>query len=263
MVSTAIRRPRLMNTPERVFSWRGRKRSYFPTLLAILLVAACFMILLGTVRVKLVSPAMMAPRKASLIYLTDDSQGRALALQAQEGGPFPSRFEPAQWEGMTALESQVFAASQRPLKPYTASLRDLPDENLIPPTELTAKGEPVFPKHLLVPRAVPDSTNLKPAPTLYPLSGISPEAIPSPLPPFSASVDGEMGLATWRFLIRLNSDGGVVDCVSLEKGGETGGLELETWLRGIQFLTVSKKPFRWIAVGIGFSNQPTDGPDNH
>ncbi len=252
-----------MNTPERVFSWHGRKRSYFPTLLAILVVASAFMILLGTVRVKVVSPAMRAPRKASLIYLTDDLQGHALALQAQEGGPFPSRFEPAQWEGMAALESEVAAASRGPRNPYTPTLRDLPEEKLTPPTELSSKGETVFPKHLLTPRAVPDLANLKPAPTLYPLSGITPEAIPSTLPPFSAAVDGAMSSATWRFLVRLNSAGGVVDCVSLEKGGEAGGLELETWLRSIQFLTLSEKPFRWIALGIGFINQPNDGPDDH
>lgn len=252
-----------MNTPERVFSWRGRKRSYFSSLLAILVVGAGFMILLGTVRVKVVPPKMMAPRKASLIYLSDDSQGRALALQAQEGGPFPSRFEPTQWEGMEALESEVSSASRRPSKPYTPTLRDLPEENLIQPVELASKGDTFFPKRLPAARAVPDSTRLKPAPTLYPLSGIPLEAIPSPLPPFSADVDGAMGAATWRFLIRLNPDGGVAECVSLEKGGEAGALALETWLRGIQFRTVSEKPSRWIAVGIGFSNQPTDGSDNH
>lgn len=263
MVRNAIRRPRLLNTPERVFSWKGREVSYFSTLLAMVVVGAAFTVLLGTVRVKLVSPKMMAIRKASLIYLTDGSQGRALALQAQEGGPFPSSFEPKQWEGMAALESEVSAASWRPSKPYTPMLRDLPEENLIQPMNLASKGESVFPKRLPIARVVPDSTKLKLAPTLYPLSGISPEAIPFPLPPFSAAVDGAMSSATWRFLVRLNPDGGVAECVSLAKGGEAGALALETWLRRVQFRTVSEMPSRWMAIGIGFSNQLTDGSDNH
>jgi hypothetical protein len=53
----------------------------------------------------------------------------------------------------------------------------------------------------------------------------------------------------------------VVDCVSLEKGGETGANELETWLQKIQFQPDSGKSDRWISLGIGFINQPADGTD--
>jgi hypothetical protein len=71
-----------------------------------------------------------------------------------------------------------------------------------------------------------------------------------------------MSSASWRFLVRLNPDGGVAECVSLEKGGEAGAPELEAWLHQIQFKPELGKPFRWIAVGIGFTNQPVaDGPD--
>lgn len=261
MASTAANRPRLMNTPEWVFPWRGRKRTFFSMVVAHVLVVAGFAVLLGTVRVRVISPKPMAPRKASLIYLTDDAQGRALALRAQEGGPFPSRFEPTQWEGIVTLEADALAALQRPTRPYVPELRELPKESRIQPMELAAKGETVFPKRTAAAGPVPDPTKLKLAPTLYPLSGIPAEAIPGKLPPFAGTVDTVMTSTSWRFLVRLNPEGGVAECVSLEKGGEAGALELETWLRGIQFHSAPEKPFRWIAVGIGFSNQPNDGTD--
>jgi hypothetical protein len=250
-----------MNTPEWVFPWRGRKKQYFPMIFAHLLVGAGVVLMLGLVRVKVVTPKPMAPRKASLIYLTDDAQGRALALQAQEGGPFPSHFEPSQWEGMAALEAEAMAELHAPRKSYVPVLRDLPKETRIAPITLAGKGETVFPKHPPAAHTTSAAAKLKPAPTLYPLSGIPLEAIPTTLPPFSGTVDGEMTKASWRFLVRLNPNGGVVECVSLEKGGETDARELETWLHLIQFHSTSAKPSRWIAVGIGFSNQPADGTD--
>jgi hypothetical protein len=107
----------------------------------------------------------------------------------------------------------------------------------------------------------PDLAKLQLAPTLYPLSGITSEMLPRDLPPFTAAIDRAMSSASWRFLLRLNSEGGVSECVSLEKGAETGAAELETWLQKIQFPPDSKKSSRWISLGIGFINQPADGTD--
>ena len=263
MAHTAVKHPRLMNTPEWVFPWRGRKRSYFPMVFAHLLVAAVFILLLGVVKVRLVTPKPMAPRKASLIYLADDAQGRALALKAQEGGPFPSRFEPSQWEGMAALEAEVLAATRGPSRPYVPTLRELPKDSEIPPVELAAKGEPVFPKRLPTARAAMDPAKFIPVPTLYPLSGITAAALPTELPPLDGAVKGAMISTSWQFLVRLDPSGGVVECVSLEEGGQEGTRELGNWLRGIRFPSAPGKSFRWIAVGVGFNNQPANEPDAH
>jgi hypothetical protein len=51
----------------------------------------------------------------------------------------------------------------------------------------------------------------------------------------------------------------VIDCVSLTGGDEAGAPALESWLRGVSFHTESAKTSRWIAVGVGFINQTTDG----
>jgi hypothetical protein len=262
MASAATKSHQPTTPPEWVFVWRGRTRTYFSTLAAIALVSLATAVLLGTLRVKIAVPQPMAPRKASMIYLTNDEQGRALALRAQEGGPFPSRFQPSQWEGLATMEAAAMAEARAAASPpYVPALRELPLDDKIPALELASKGRPVFPKRTPVLRAAPDPAKMKLAPTLYPLSGIAPGQIPAQLPPFAGTVDGPMTAATWRFLVRLNPEGGVVECVSLANGGEAGALELSNWLQSIRFQAADGDAFRWIAVAVGFSNQPADGPD--
>ena len=146
-------------------------------------------------------------------------------------------------------------------QPYVPALRDLPAENQLRPLELATKGELIFPSRKSAPTTTPDPAELKLAPTLYPLSGITRESLPETLPPFNDAVTAAMSSASWRFLLRLTAGGSVAECVSLEKGGEAGAPELEAWLQRIQFQPEPAKPFRWIAVGVGFTNQPADGTD--
>jgi len=256
-----VKSRKLGHAPEWVFRWRASHTPLFPKLFATLLAGAAFAFLITSVRIRVVALGKSTPRKASVIYLRDDAEGRALTLRAREGGPFPSRFEPSQWEGMAALESAALDAVRYQPQPYVAALPDLPPENLVHPLELAAKGKSFFPKHAPAPDNSPDISNLKLAPTLYPLSGVTAETLPETLPPFDAAVDHVMSSVAWRFLVRLNPDGGVAECVSLEKGGEAGAPELEKWLHRLQFKPEPEKPFRWIAVGIGFTNQPVDGTD--
>ncbi len=247
---------------EWVFVWRGRTRSHLSSLAAIALVALVTVVLMGVLRVKIAVPKPLAPRKASLIYLANDEQGRALALLAQEGGPFPSRFEPSQWEGLATMEAAAMGAVRAATSPpYAPALRELPVDDPIPVVDLALKGQPVFPLRMPAVRAAVDPVEMKLAPTLYPLSGIAPELIPAALPPFSGTVDGAMTAATWRFLIRLNPEGGVLECVSLEDSGTSGALELSRWLHSIRFAAASSDRPRWIAVAVEFNNQPVDGPD--
>ncbi|NJM37469.1 MAG: hypothetical protein HC845_06165 [Akkermansiaceae bacterium] len=196
-----------------------------------------------------------------MIYLRDDAQGRALTLRALEGGPFPSRFKPENWEGFALLESAGIEKLQLESPPYVPRLQDLPKANQLRSFTLAATGESFFPQRSAERIVAPDSTKLQLAPALYPLSGITLEQLPENLPPFPAAITSAMSSAQWRFLLRLSPAGNVIDCVSLEQGGETGAAELETWLRKIQFLPDLKNPDRWISLGIGFVNQPSDGTD--
>ena len=80
-------------THQWVFRWRPLRQPLLPKLFALALVGAGFAFLVTSVRVRVKALEKSTPRKASVIYLRDDAQGRALSLRAQEGGPFPSRFE--------------------------------------------------------------------------------------------------------------------------------------------------------------------------
>lgn len=249
--------PRLRNTPEWVFPWRGRKRTIFPYFVGWLVASLGLSFLLGSVRIKVTGPKPLTPRKASMIYLTDDAQGRALALKARQEGPFPSRFDPAQWEGMAGLQQQVLELTRIPRPAYSPQLRELPKE-AHDSTRLAPVGETFFPDRAPV-LSPPAAGPMLLQPSLYPLSGT--DSLPEKLPAFQATLDPAAAAASWRFLLRVNAAGTVIDCVSLGKGGEKGATELENWLRSSSFKPNPGTPPRWIALGIGFSNLPTHGPD--
>lgn len=254
-----VRTPKPLGTPEWIFRWRGSKQPLSPRLFALALVAGAFTFLISMVKIRVDAPQRSAPHQASVIYLADDAQGRALTLRAQEGGPFPSRFVLSQWAGFAELETSAMEAARFQPQPYVPHLQDLPAERGALPLELAAKGVAFFPERVATPAVIPDLGMWKVVPVLYPLSGITAAALPKNLPPFDAVVDAAMSSASWRFLVRLNPDGSVAECVSLEKGGEAGAPELERWLHKTQFPPEPATPFRWISVGVGFTNQATDG----
>jgi hypothetical protein len=247
--------------PEWVFSWRRPGNPALSKWIAVLVTGAMFTLLLTAVQIHVSPPITWAAPKTSVIYVADDAEGRALTQRAREGGPFPSRFLPSQWEGAAALERELLGTTRWTPPPYVSTLKDLPDA-ADAPLRLAARGEPVLPKHLPAMASAPARVKLKLAPVIYPLSGIRAEEIPNDLPPIEAAADGSMTAEAWRFLVRLDAAGHVWDCVSLAGGDEAGPSALEAWLRRVTFMPESEKPSRWIAVGIGFSNQPDiDGTD--
>lgn len=259
MAAGKVISPGQSEIPRWIFGWRARKTPWFPKLAALAVAGAAFVFLITMVRIPIKTSGKLAAQKASVIYLLDDGEGRALALKAREGGPFPSRFEPSEWQGFAQMEQAALAAARLQARPYVPEMKDLPLEERIPPIQFAARGELFFPKRAVIPRAVPAAPEWTLAPALYPLTGISAEDFPSELPPFEAAVDAAMSSAAWRFLIRLNPDGGVADCVSLERGDDAGAVLLENWLRQVKFAADPARPARWIGVGIGFINQAADG----
>jgi len=244
--------------PERVFPWHLTMGSPIHKWGAILLVGSGFAFFLTSARIRVVPPTPWATHKATVIHVTDDAEGRTLTLRAREGGPFPSRFDPAAWLGATALERAAFAGTRWTPPPYVPELRKLPNE-VTPQVKLAAKGEPVLPKLRPLAEVAPPAAMLRPTPELYPLSGIAAAALPHALPPFDDVVDAALTAEPWSFLVRLDAAGTVQDCVSLGGGDETGPPPLEAWLRRVSFNPDPSIPSRWIVVGIGFTNQPADG----
>ena len=234
-------RPKLAGTPDLIFRWRPINPQWLPRLIA-LAFAAVALALLMTLRIRVVAPEKSVPQRAAVIYLRDDALGRDLSLRAQEGGPFPARFRLAQWQGMAELESSAMETSRFQPAPYVSPIRELPAPNQLQPLELAAKGQSFFPPRATPATDAPAPPKLKLAPALYPLAGISQETLPRDLPPFDGVLDGEMSATSWRFLLRLNPDGGVAECVSLvEKVGEARAPELEAWLHRIPFKPEDRK----------------------
>ncbi len=247
--------------PEWVFLWRQPGNPLLAKWIAVLVTGGLFALLLTSVRIQVIPPVAWATSKASVIYVTDDAEGRSLALRAREGGPFPSRFQPSAWEGAAALEQALMEAASWNAPPYVPALRDFPAQGPAP-VPLAVTGQPVLPKRLSAPAAVAAAVKLKPAPMIYPLSGIGFEDVPRDLPPILGALDPAITAETWRFLVRLDSAGHVWDCVSLAGGDLAAPVIMEAWLRRVTFHPDADNPSRWIAVGVGFTNQPaTDGPD--
>jgi len=249
-----------MAAPAWVFNWRRLGKSSLPNGIAILVVGCGFALFLTSVRIRVASHTPWATHKASVIHVTDDAEGQALTLRAREGGPFPSRFEPSAWQSAVAMEQAALEIARWTPPPYVPVLRDLPAEET-PPVTLAAKGARTLPKLGPETPAAPLAVKLRLAPVLAPLSGISAAAMPRELPPFDQAVDATMTAEPWRFLVRLDSAGNVLECVSLTGGDEAGPSPLETWLRRVPFNPEPAKPSRWIAVGVGFTNQPANGTD--
>ncbi len=247
--------------PEWVFQWRQPGSPALSKALAFLVTGGLFAVLLTTVRIRVSPPVRWAESKATVIHVPDDANGRALTLRASEGGPFPSRFLPSEWEESKVLEQAVMEAVSWTPPPYVPTLRELPEEKP-PTTTLAPRGQPVLPKRQTSAPPAAAAVKLAPAPVLYPLSGIAAKDLPEELPPFTAEVDGVVAAETWRFLVRLGSAGQVRSCVSLAGGDEAGPSPLEPWLRRVKFKPDPGNPSRWIAVGVGLTNQPVpDGTD--
>ena len=260
MAKRVSMRHKRREAPEWVFPWRGLGVSPFPKIFAVLLVGGAFAILLTSVRIRVTVPMAWAAPKAAVIHVLDDAEGLSLTLRAREGGPFPSRFDPSAWELTPAIERAAWQAARWRPPPYVPNLRELPDEPALP--LLSKPGAAVLPARKPPAESVPLAVKQVLVPVLHPLSGIAPGEMPRELPPFDGEVAPAMAAEPWRFLLRVDAAGGVLDCVSLTGGDEPGKPELEAWLRRVSFHPTPAGKTRWIAVSLGFTNQPaTDGSD--
>ncbi len=264
MTATGAHSPKPPPSTEWIFCWRTFSAPLLPKFLALTFASIVFALLITSVRVQLVQPEKVSPRKASLIYLGDDAQSRALALRAQEGGPFPSRFDPSDWQGLAETERLAMNAASYQPPAYQPVLNDLPEENLVPPLVLAPHGKAFFPERPAVAPPMAESPVIADhtlVPRLYPLSDDAAAVIPKSLPAFTAPVDAVMTSANWRFLICLSPAGTVTQCVSLEKGGETAADALVAWLRQIPFSPAAEYQERWISLAIAFAHPSDHGTD--
>lgn len=244
-----------------IFGWRPGSSPLFPKLAALGIVGGIFTILLANLRVSVVTPGAVTGRHASLMLMPAAAMSGEWLSKAREGGPFPSRFEPDEWESALSLERDMMAALLRPATSYTPALRELPANEPVPAVPLANKGERVFPPGEKIRRDPVISTPIRMMPGLYPLSGVTAAELPEKTPPFPGEITAAMASTPWRFLIRLLPGGGVADCTSLAGSEEPDANEIEAWLRQMKFDPATYKRSPWIAVAVHFTNQPADGTD--
>ncbi len=253
---SVIARDRIQAARHWVFHARHFTDSQMRGVFALLITIGAFAFFGATIRIHVSAPQQWVERKASIIHLADDAEGKIWALRAREGGPFPSRVDLAAWEG---TGENPIDATRLSSAPYQPVLRDFPVESEIAPPAIAEKGERVFPKRQVKSEPVPAVTPSRLLPALYPLSGIGLDSLPRELPPFEQPIDAAMTSVDWRFLLRLRPDGGVAECIGF--ADEPGGIELAKWLRGVNFGPAVAAKSEWISLGVGFTNQPAHGPD--
>jgi hypothetical protein len=241
--------------PEWIFSWKRRGEPILPKLIAVAFAVAMFGGLMGFFRIRAAAPNPWGLAKASVIQVLPTPEGRALSLEAREKGPSPARFSSADWPSLIAFENDQLARLSEKLEPYQPQLRTWQDP---PPSvpALTRPGAMVLPP---LPEPVskpppPGPGVLRPA--IWPLSGLTAEEIPQPLPAYEGEVDAAMQADSLRFMVQIDGEGVVQECIALS-GGDTpeSTAALTAWLRGIRFLRKAGDGMVWAAFRIRFLNQ--------
>ncbi|WAC19822.1 hypothetical protein OVA24_00325 [Luteolibacter sp. SL250] len=255
-------RDRLHATRRWIFRWRGLDGTPLRGFLALLITGGLFALFAATVRIRVSAPQQWVEKKASIIHLPADGAGRTWALRAQEGGPYPARFDVGAWEKSAGMEDSLISATRLSIGGYEPKLKELPAREEILPVYLADKDERIFPKHAA--KSGPDAPPVAsiPVPVLYPRSGITSEELPAILPVFDHAglkeVAGES--APREFLLELDRSGSVLSCTDLS-GGD-GVPAIRNWLGKINFgpAVAGKSPT--LAVAVGFTNIAVpDGPD--
>jgi hypothetical protein len=250
-----------MEAPEWVFAWRRPRGPQWPFFISLAVAGTAFALFFSSVGIRVSSPVPWTAAKASVIRVLDDVDGRALTLMAREGGPFPSRFDPTEWEWARKTGREVYQAARWQAPPYVPALRGLPQEEPAVASRRIPPPGPVLPVRKATPGVLQIPQKGAPQPVLFPLSGVDAASLPRELPPFDAIVDPAMAAEPWRFLLRLDASGAVRDCFPLAGGDEAGPSALDGWLRRVSFNPDPAKADRWIAVGVGFANPPDHGND--
>lgn len=247
-----------------VFRWSPLGTPWFPKLCALGLTTAVFALLLAAVRVEIRTPDRWVPQRASVIHVGGDPAGLALTRQAQEGGPFPSRFDPAEWTGFAPLENALEELTKWRPAEYHPQPRALPaDAGSSGPEPLAEPGALVFPERAPPPSAGTPAAAVRLVPVLDALAGIRQDELPDPLPGFDG-VELKPAAGSRLFLARLRPDGSVIDAVPLagaDKDNEEHIRRLGGWLRSLRFAATEAEETRWITVGVRFINQAENHAD--
>jgi hypothetical protein len=224
--------------------------------------AGIFIFPLSIIRINLGKPPIQETHGASLMILTPENDPMHWIELARDLGPFPTRFDPTDWEPSRMRVADVFdGIRDRSIPPYQPSYLDFPDEGSPPSVPLVVKGSRILPG-ISPPDFKPLHTvRMRPTPSLYPLS-VDASELPETSPPFRVEVTPEMASQPWRFILQVSPDGSVPHAVALIGQNTPGRVDLADWLQAHRFPATEETRDRWVAIAVTFQNQPDHGTDD-
>ena len=247
--------------PAWVFAWKPLGRPWQARVFPVLLTGGLFALGFVVLSVQVTPLKPWNARKGVLIQAIGNEDGRALALRAREGGPFPSRFDLRGWSRKAGLDEALLNGVLSAPAPYVPKLGQLPPEDSSADSGLIDAGIPVLPAIKPdAPPSVPAGGGCELMPVIRALSGIRAADLPVNLPAFAPASDSKWAAGNWRFVVRLDASGNVLEAVALSGEDDSA---LADWLMGVVFPSKNTKAPRWVGVEVGFINRKTDGTGNH
>lgn len=245
-----------------IYDWKQPTRSRLHSWVAVVLVAVCFALGGALLRVRIDEPAERSVPSAVRMHLGSEGIGRSLVEQAREQGPFPTRFEPTGWDGFEAYRVLLRQSTEAELTPHQPRLLAFPEPPAKPP-RLARRGEPVLPERPLAVAPSPDPGPRQMVPVVSALDGIKAAELPAQLPTFEGELGAQLAGGQWRYLMELDDQGRVRQCVAMAGGAAPHPPLLRTWLHSLVFRTAPREEGRrWVAIAVGFENRKSeDGAD--
>jgi hypothetical protein len=244
-----------------IFSWHIFRDASHPKYLSLAITTALFALLLSTIRIKITSASHISPPHATLIYAPTGNDEQNLQIRALEGGPFPSRFYPSEWEGFASANQTVFAKPIHHIAPPAPALRPLGPEKPNKTSHLAGFTLSVFPDKPEPRSQIAPSPALAATPVIFFLSESNDQPPLPNVPALSQPISPEMSAEEWRFTLEINSQGRISECIALNSGDSPGLETITHWLRQITFPKPQTNKNQWIAVGVRFSNLPAPPQD--
>jgi len=245
-----------------IFDWRTPRTPRLTKLAMIAFAAVIFVLPLSVVRIQTGKPPIMEAQSASMMMLTPGQDPMQWLEMARALGPFPTRFDPTEWEPSQAIFAEAMGdIRDRSIPPHQPRFQDLPTDGAPPEVPIVAKGSRVLPAIAPPEFKTMQAIRMQPRPMLYPLS-VDAGALPDSRIPFDAEVSSETAYQAWRFLLQIAPDGTVLQAVALIGHNTPGRSELTEWLQAHRFPAQEKLSDRWVAVAVTFQNEPTHGTDD-
>lgn len=245
-----------MNKKDLIFDWseveahRGWKGA------SILIAALAFGFSFSMIHVDFDLREFASVKSGSVMYLTDHEEGRGWRMIAEEEGPFPGRLEISSEHDVLGNFGLGAFSEDEAWNTYEISMRALESDSVGTSQRIAVQGQRYLPRIYKSESGVAEPGKavggLKPV--LVPYTKESEQWLPKEYPEFQVEVKGEIDASGWRFVLNVDGQGRVKECMALH-GGEAEGLaEITAWLKGLEFQKAEDED-RWFGLRVEFLNR--------